>query len=272
VQLNHSREGSGEPLVLMHGIGSRWQMWEPVIGRLAEHHDVIAVDLPGFGASPLPPGGTPPGIDSQVRLVSEFLDQLGVKQPHVAGNSMGGLMALQMASRGLVRSATALSPAGFATRAEMTYGRASLWLSVRLARRTARYADTLFATEMGRKLGLSLFVGRPERLTGAEAADNTRALAGAPWFDETLPALRAWDVSSGDAISVPVTVAWGSKDRLLLPRQARRAARVIPRARVLMIPGCGHVPTWDDPEQVARVILDGAAAPAPAPRSAAPVA
>jgi pimeloyl-ACP methyl ester carboxylesterase len=67
---------------------------------------------------------------------------------------------------------------------------------------------------------------------------------------------------------VPVTIAWGSKDRLLLPRQARRAARAIPRARVLMLSGCGHVPTWDDPEQVARVILDGTAATAAAAATA----
>jgi pimeloyl-ACP methyl ester carboxylesterase len=258
VQLNHRRSGSGEPLVLMHGIGSRWQMWEPVIGRLAERHDVIAVDLPGFGSSPMPPPGAPPGIDSQIALVSDFLGQLGVERPHVAGNSMGGLMALEMAARGMVRSATALSPAGFASRAEMTYGRASLWLSVRLARRTARYSETLFATAWSRKLGLSLFVGRPERLTAADAAENTRALAGAPWFDETLPALRAFQFSDDREIDVPVTVAWGAKDRLLLPRQARRAAQAIPRARVLMLPGCGHVPTWDDPEQVAQVILAGA--------------
>ncbi len=260
MQLNHHRAGTGDPLVLMHGIGSRWQMWEPVIGHLAEHHEVIAVDLPGFGTSPMPPPGTPPGIDSQVRLLHEFLDEMGVQRPHVAGNSMGGLMALEMASRGMVRSATALSPAGFANRPEMNYGRGALWLSVRVARRTARYADTMFATALGRKLALNLFVAHPERLTAAEAAENTRALASAPWFDATLPALRASQFSGGEAITVPVTVAWGSKDRLLWPRQARRAARAIPRARVLMVHGCGHVPTWDDPGQVARVILDGARA------------
>ena len=267
MQLNHHRTGTGEPLLLMHGIGSRWQMWEPVLRRLAEHHDVIAIDLPGFGASPMPPPGTPPGIDSLVALVSEFLDQLGVQRPHVAGNSMGGLLALEMASRGLARSATALSPAGFASRSEMNYGRASLWLSVRLARRTARHADTLFATAFGRRLGLSLFVARPERLTGAEAAENTRALAGAPWFDATLPALRAYEFSDQDQdqVAVPVTVAWGAKDRLLWPRQARRAAHALPRARVLLLDGCGHVPTWDDPEQVARVLLEGAAQPGSSP-------
>jgi pimeloyl-ACP methyl ester carboxylesterase len=268
VQLNHYRSGTGEPLLLMHGIGSRWQMWGPVIGRLAERHDVIAVDLPGFGASPMPPPGTPPGIDSQVALVSEFLGQLGVDRPHVAGNSMGGLLALEMARRGLARSATALSPAGFASRAETTSARISLWLSVRLARRTARYADTLFATAAARKLGLSLFVARPERLSGAEAADNTRALAHAPWFDETLPALRSHEFSDAEQIGVPVTVAWGAKDRLLRPRQARRAAHAIPRARVLLLQGCGHVPTWDDPEQVAQVLLDGAATRVAAPAAA----
>src|ERR1700761_1548896 len=152
MKLNHRRSGTGEPLLLVHGIGSRWQMWEPVMERLAQDYDVIAVDLPGFGASPMPPPGTPPGIDSQVALVSEFLGQLGVERPHVAGNSMGGLLALEMATRGLARSATALSPAGFASRGEMAYGRVSLWLSVRLARRTVRHADTLFATATGRKL------------------------------------------------------------------------------------------------------------------------
>jgi pimeloyl-ACP methyl ester carboxylesterase len=269
VQLNHHRSGTGPPLLLIHGIGSRWQMWEPVIPALTAHHDVIAVDLPGFGASPMPPPGTPPGVDSQVALVSEFLGQLGVDRPHVAGNSMGGLLALEMAARGLARSATALSPAGFASRAEMTYGRVSLRLSVRLARRTARYADTVFATAAGRKLLLSLFVARPERLSAAEAADNTRALAAAPWFDATLPALRAYEFSDDEEIEVRVTVAWGAKDRLLRPRQARRAARAIPRARVLLMPGCGHVPTWDDPDQVARVLLDGAAAPAATPAATA---
>jgi len=280
VQLNHRRTGNGEPLVLMHGIGSRWQMWEPIIERLAERHEVIAVDLPGFGASPMPPPGTPPGIASLIALVSEFLGQLGVERPHVAGNSMGGLMALEMAGRGLVRSATALSPAGFASRTEMTYGRASLWLSVRLARRLSRHADALFATAAGRRLGLSLFVAHPERLTAAEAAENTRALAGAPWFDETLRALRAYQFPEEEEIAVPVTVAWGAKDRLLVPRQARRAAAAIPRARVLLLKGCGHVPTWDDPEQVAQVVLDGAApartaqglGTAPAAQAAAPAA
>jgi pimeloyl-ACP methyl ester carboxylesterase len=88
--LNHHRAGSGDPLVLMHGIGSHWQVWEPVLPMLTARHDVIAVDLPGFGDSPMPPPGTPPGIDSLCDLVLGFLADLGIERPHVAGNSLGG--------------------------------------------------------------------------------------------------------------------------------------------------------------------------------------
>jgi pimeloyl-ACP methyl ester carboxylesterase len=260
VDLNHHRAGRGDPLVLIHGIGSRWQMWEPVLDRLTARHEVIALDLPGFGDSPMPPPGTPPGVDSLAGLVTEFIAGLGVQRPHIAGNSLGGLVGLELAARGVARSATAVSPAGFASPAEMAVARGSLWVSVRSARRLARFADALMAPTAGRALGLSLFVARPARVPSADAAASIRALAGAPWFDETLPSLRAMEFSGGERISVPVTVAWGDRDRLLYPRQAGRAAQAIPAARVVMLRGCGHLPTYDDPDQVARVMLEATAA------------
>ena len=89
MDLNHHRVGSGQPLVLIHGIGSRWQIWEPVIGRLAAQRDVIALDLPGFGASPMPPPGRPPGLPSLTRLVGGFLSELGLQQPARRGQLTG---------------------------------------------------------------------------------------------------------------------------------------------------------------------------------------
>ena len=118
MQLNHHRAGSGEPLVLIHGIGSRWQVWEPILDRLASEREVIALDLPGFAGSPVPPPGTPAGVPSLTLLVGEFLDELGLDRPHVAGNSLGGWIALELAKLGRVRSATAHSPAGFWNRSE----------------------------------------------------------------------------------------------------------------------------------------------------------
>jgi pimeloyl-ACP methyl ester carboxylesterase len=141
MELNYHRAGAGEPLVLIHGIGSRWQMWEPVLSRVAAECDVVALDLPGFGASPMPPPGTAPGIESLTSLVAEFLGSLGLDKPHVAGNSLGGWISLELAKRGRVRSATGLSPAGFLTDREAAFARGTLWMMVRGARALAPLAD-----------------------------------------------------------------------------------------------------------------------------------
>ncbi|HEX8977333.1 MAG TPA: alpha/beta fold hydrolase [Solirubrobacteraceae bacterium] len=258
MELNHHREGQGSPLVLIHGIGSRWQMWRPVLAPLTAVHDVIALDLPGFGASPMPRPATPAGRDSLVALVTGFLAELGLERPHVAGNSLGGLISLELARRGLVRSATAISPAGFASRGEQALARATLGTGVRVARLLAPRAESVMRPRPLRAVALSAFVARPAALSAAEAAESLRALAGAPWFDATLPTIEPMQFRGGGQISVPVTVGWGDKDRILFPRQAVRAAREIPAARIVGLPGCGHVATYDDPAQVARVLLDGA--------------
>jgi pimeloyl-ACP methyl ester carboxylesterase len=255
VDINHHRAGSGDPLVLIHGIGSRWQMWEPVLAALTREYEVLALDLPGFGASPMPPEGTPPGAQSLTTLVIEFLRSVGFDWPHVAGNSLGGLIALELAQRGVARSVTALSPAGFASPAELAFARSSLRMAVRAARLAAPRADRLLLRPGMRRLAFRQVVEHPERLSPSEAAESLRALAAAPWFDATLPSLRAREFADEPEIQVPVTIAWGEHDRLLLPRQARRAAVEVARAQMVTLRGCGHVPTYDDPGQVAKAIL-----------------
>ncbi|MHB8658641.1 MAG: alpha/beta fold hydrolase [Solirubrobacteraceae bacterium] len=255
LRLNHRRLGSGEPLVLLHGIGSRWQIWQPVLGLLSAEHDVIALDLPGFGASPTAPAGTPAGTASLARLVTEFLDELGVERPHLAGNSLGGETALELAKLGRARSVTAFSPTGFHNRAEAIFQRISLRLSREAARALSPYVERLVATTAGRRMLLSQLVAHPQRLAPS-ISEDLRELAVAPWFDATLDALLAHTFSGAEQIRVPVTIAWAQHDRLLLPRQAFRAARAVPQARSITLRGCGHVPTYDDPVQVAQAIRD----------------
>jgi len=262
MMLNHYRDGSGEPLVLIHGIGSRWQVWMPVLERLATGRSVIALDLPGFGASPLPAPRTPPGVRSLARLVLNFLDELGIDRPHVAGNSLGGQIALELARTGRIRSANALSPAGFHEGAEARFQKLSLEFMLHATRLLAPVADTVAATPLGRRLLFSQMAAHPERMSAVDAADNVRGVAGSRWFGPTLEAMLAEPFSGGEEITVPVTIAWGEKDHLLLPRQAARAARQIPAARSITLTGCGHVPTYDDPDQVADVLITGSAAKA----------
>ncbi len=259
MQLNYHRTGSGQPLVLIHGIGSRWQVWKPVLDRLQAERDVVAIDMPGFGASPMPPPGTPPGAQSLTRLIADFLESLkGLDRPHVAGNSLGGRVSLELAKLGKVRSATAVSPSGFHNRPEGIFKYISLWSSVRGARLLSPHAEKLLASAAGRKAAMRQMVVHPERIPPTDAVENVRALAAAPWFDETMPAIVSLPAfTGGEQIEVPVTIAWGEKDRLLLPRQAKRAALAIPRANMVTLLGCGHVPMSDDPDLVATVLLEG---------------
>ena len=110
--LAYTRTGGGEPLVLLHGLGSFRQAWDPVVPALAEIADVVAVDLSGFGESPPLPDGVEPSPAALALAVAALLDKLGLDTPHVAGNSLGGWVALELAAVRPVASLTLLSPAG----------------------------------------------------------------------------------------------------------------------------------------------------------------
>jgi len=90
VQLSYDRSGRGDPLVLLPALGSRRQVWAPVLDRLTAQREVVGLDLPGFGDAPTQQSpGTPAGVGSLTGLVSDFLDELGLERPHLAGNSLG---------------------------------------------------------------------------------------------------------------------------------------------------------------------------------------
>src|SRR4051794_14244994 len=110
-QIAYDRRGSGEPLLLIHPLGGDRRVWTPVLDRLAERRDTIAIDLPGFGGTPPLPEGEEASPAAFTRRVTRFLADLGVERPHVAGNSLGGWVALELALAGAARSVTAIAPA-----------------------------------------------------------------------------------------------------------------------------------------------------------------
>ena len=252
--LNHVRQGFGEPLVLIHGIGSQWQMWTPVLDRVAAQRDVVAIDLPGFGASAQL--HVAPTVAALADAVSGLIDELGLDRPHVAGNSLGGALALELARTGRARTATAFSPIGFACGRENAFATLSLAASRAAARVLDPAVDIAMRTAAGRTLTLSQFFGKPWQVAPEEAVRATRNLASSPGFAATLPAIELFDWDHGD-LDVPVTIAWGQRDWIMIPRQGRRARKLMRRARHVSLAGCGHVPTWDEPEQVAGVLIAG---------------
>ncbi|MGW9028557.1 alpha/beta fold hydrolase [Streptomyces sp. NPDC055722] len=257
VTVSYARVGTGEPLLLLHGIGHHRQAWDPVVDILAAERDVIAVDLPGFGASPALPDGLAYGLSSVVPALGSLCEALEIDRPHVAGNSLGGLLALELGREKRVRSVTALSPAGFWTEAERRYAFTVLTAMRQAARSMPPpLVERLSRSAAGRTVLTSTIYARPARRSPEAVVAETLALARAEGFADTLRAGISVHFTE-DVPGLPVTVAWGTKDRLLVRRQGIRAKQIIPKARLVRLPGCGHVPMNDDPALVARVILDG---------------
>jgi pimeloyl-ACP methyl ester carboxylesterase len=259
--LNLHREGNGPPLVLLHGVGHHWQAWQPVIERLADSFDVIACDSPGFGRSAALPVDVAPTIPAYVDAFAGFFTELGLERPHVAGNSMGGAIALELARRQAVASATAFSPAGFWSPAERRFCQLSLGLLGGIPRPLRPALRALAATRPGRVALFRQTFGWPIRLPAAEAVATLDDGWAAPALAGALAAFDHYDFSAGEELrGTPVTVAWGRYDRLLIyARQAPRARAALPWARHVTL-GAGHVPFFDDPAAAAETIRGSVAA------------
>ena len=252
-RLVHDRTGDGEPVVLIHGIGHRRQAWDPIVGQLAERYEVIRLDLAGFGESPAYDKNTPYTMENACADLAANFAEWGIERPHVVGNSLGGAISLELAARGLVSSATVLSPAGFFGRFDRALALFALSLLKLGALLPAPILGRVAATRAGRRLiGYSLYA-HPERATAESTYGDTIALKRSTAFFPTIKAGLSYEPDFS-GIDVPVTVAWGTKDRLLPYRQSREAKRRLPTARHLPLPGSGHIPMLDDPDLVASVV------------------
>ncbi len=116
--LVRSRTGRGTPLVLLPGFGEDSTAWLPALPALAARHEVILLDLPGFGTAPPLPSRLWPTSRALAKTVAAELDRLGVTRPHVAGFSLGGRVGLELARRGRARSVVAIGPNGTGTPVE----------------------------------------------------------------------------------------------------------------------------------------------------------
>jgi pimeloyl-ACP methyl ester carboxylesterase len=257
--LAFDRRGAGEPLVLVHGTASYRGVWNPIVDALAAEREVIALDLPGFGRSaPLPPGRAPT-VRALAGAVAGLLDELGLDAAHVAGNSLGGGVALELAAMGRTRSAVGLSPIGFGTAAERAWTRGLLRFARAGAKALDPLAPSLVQSAAGRRLLAGAFYSRPDRLVPDDLLEGLRNFTGCPGFDATVSSALHEALVEPARIEVPVTILWGTRDAVHPPWQAQRVPAVLPKARLEILEGAGHVPMHDDPEASARVILETSA-------------
>jgi pimeloyl-ACP methyl ester carboxylesterase len=242
--------GEGRPLLFVHGLSGCWQNWLENIPHFARTHRVIAVDLPGFGASPLP--REPISVGGYARFLEGVCDALSIDAAAVVGNSMGGHIAseLAIASPQRVERLMLVSAAGISAElvqrdAVMTGGRV---LAAIMTRTAARHA-ALARRPGTRRIALSFVARHPDRLS-APLAHELMQGAGKPGFLPALEAELTHRISERlPQIACPTFVLWGEDDHVIPVRDAKRFGELIRDVRVEIWADTGHLAMLERPER-----------------------
>ncbi|MEV8222088.1 alpha/beta hydrolase [Dietzia maris] len=251
--LYHQITGAGPTIVLLHGVCHRAHAWDPVVPLLADRFRVVVVHRPAHArTADLPDTGDV--LDYVVSELVGLLEEVvpAGERPHIAGNSLGGFLALELGARGLASSVTALSPAGFfRSHAEWRYTVTVFRSLRRAAGRIGRHTPALTERAAGRAVMMAVFCARPWRYPAEAAAIDSEAIVSNTVLDRA--DRRAFVFSAPVDEDLPITIRWGRFDMVLPVRQVSLATRLFPQARV-EVSADGHVPMSDDPEGVAASI------------------
>jgi pimeloyl-ACP methyl ester carboxylesterase len=250
------RIGSGPPLVLLHGFLDTWRTWELVLPALARRHDVLALTLAGHASGPPIAGEISEAAVPDA--VERALDEAGIERAHIAGNSLGGYVALQLAARDRAKSVVALAPAGgwnddsYLATLDLQAGLAEQ------ARNLAPYADAIVATPEGRRRATQLITTRYEHIPPELLADQLRGVAGCTDAARMIEHGRTADWTlDAERVTCPVRIVWGTDDKLLPwpSAAARYRTEWLPHADWVVLDGVGHCPQLDVPLETAQLIL-----------------
>jgi pimeloyl-ACP methyl ester carboxylesterase len=257
VTLAH-RGGSGPPLVLLHGFLDSWRTWQLVLPALERRHEVLAPTLAGHAGGPPLRGEI--GAGAIVDAVERAMDDAGFETAHVAGNSLGGHVALQLAARGRADAVVALAPVGGWAKGDESYKELLRFQADmhRQAGLAAPQAAAMLASPEGRRRGTQYLTVNFEHIPAELLAHQMLAAASAP---AALPlidhALHVdWSIDAA-RIDCPVRIVWGTEDRLLPwpAAAARYREEWLPHADWVVLDGVGHCPQLDVPAETAALIL-----------------
>ncbi len=257
------RAGVGEQVVLLHGLTGAWLHWHPVLADLVARYEVIAPTLSGHCGGPPYPDSAPRTIAGATDVLERQLDELGVGVAHIVGNSLGGGLALELAKRGRAHSVVAIAPAGGWSEGDGEPERIARFFArqIRLARSFAPYMPALMRWPSLRHLAMRDAMRHGELVSPADAIDNAYALTHCEIAEDAIGSLR----NNGndlllrdlDRISCPVLLALPQYDRILPAKfHAPRFRAEIPGVESVTLPGCGHLPMWDDSRLIVQTISE----------------
>jgi pimeloyl-ACP methyl ester carboxylesterase len=268
VPANVVEMGAGPPLLFVHGLSGCWQNWLENIPHFARSRRVLAVDLPGFGASPMPREEI--SIPGYARFLEGICDALSIDAAAVVGNSMGGHIASELAIRSprrverlMLVAAAGISAEHVQQSAVMTGGRVVAAIATQAAARHEWYARRPGL----RRIALSFVVRHADRLSAPMAHELMRG-SGKPGFLPALEAVITHRISDRlPQVACPTFVVWGEDDRVIPVGDARRFAKLIPDVRVEILPDTGHVAMLERPVRF-NALLEAFLAEAPGERVA----
>jgi pimeloyl-ACP methyl ester carboxylesterase len=248
--------GEGPPLVFIHGLVGRWTHWVEQLTAFAATHRVIALDLPGFGDSPLPAQG---GISVPIyaRTVARLMEALELSAAAFVGQSMGGFTAIELAIAfpELVERLVLVSPAGLST---YMHPRDVMTLKqIRRLSRVVAAAQALVAANgelLARRPRLrrfepvtNLVTRYPDRIPGPYVFEFTQGLA-PPGFVEGMAANQDYDYRDRlGEVACPTLIVWGDRDKVVTSKDAAEYERLIPNARKVIFADTGHMTMIERP-------------------------
>jgi len=242
------------PVVLLHGIAMSGNAWQDVVPLLSNYHEVFTPTALGHRGGP-PVQRRPATITDVVDAAERYLDERGLERPHLAGNSMGGRVAIELARRGRAATVCAFSPAGFWSPGDgfQAIAMGKIQRGASLGRRARPILPFMYKSALLRKFMFRDIAWHGDRLSAARAVEMVDDGIDCAILAD-LCAAADWQIARLDPLPCPITIAWGEKETVV-PVGGYGETERIPRASIKTLPGVSHVPMIDDPGVVARTIL-----------------
>ncbi len=256
-RVNYVEMGEGPPAVFVHGLSGAWQNWLEQIPQFARTHRVVAADLPGFGASPMPPWSI--SIPAYGRFVRDFCERLGIERCSLIGNSMGGFIATEVA----ITDPERVDELVLVSAAGITWARARrepARMIGRLGRAAAPLALKMQMSGMTRPgLRHRAFRGvffDPSSLRREVLWENVVPALRSPGYFDAITNLVGYDIRDRlEEIEVPTLIVWGRNDRVVpVPAAFAYQRRIGDNAELEILDRCGHVPQLERPVRFNRVV------------------
>jgi pimeloyl-ACP methyl ester carboxylesterase len=249
-EVNYVEIGEGDPILFVHGISGCWQNWLENLPHFGAGHRAIALDLPGFGASPMPSWEI--DMPAYGRLLGDFCEKLGIERATLVGNSMGGFIAVEAATSNPSRfeRLVLVSAAGILnTWNPEARGTVTAWAWKRFGPHFAQRGRQIVSRPRAREAVFRPFLRYPNRLREDLLLEQiVGGLERADGFGDALQALIRRDIRDRLAeIDIPTLIVWGLSDRVIPVAAAISYHRRIPHSRLEIFERTGHVPQLERP-------------------------